>query len=136
MYYLFILIICSLLRKEYGFECDMWSLAMVLFELMESTHPFEGENDAQIAINVRGGNIKPLKSERPNELVALYNSLRNMVFVCMDKIFSFFIGRILQNALSHWIYWIFLLFTIQLFLINFLYPHAYRCFIFLVFYII
>jgi serine/threonine protein kinase len=62
---------------------DMWSLAMILFELMESTHPFEGKNDVQIAINVLGEKIKPLKSEKPKELVALYNSLRNMVFICI-----------------------------------------------------
>jgi serine/threonine protein kinase len=67
------------IRKEYGFECDMWSLAMILFELIESTHPFEGKNDAQIVVNVLGGKIKQLMFERPEELVAFYNSLRNMV---------------------------------------------------------
>jgi hypothetical protein len=46
---------------------------------MESTYPFEGKNDAQVAINVLGGKIKPLMIERPKELIALYNSLRNMV---------------------------------------------------------
>jgi serine/threonine protein kinase len=81
--------ICLSLRKEYGFKRDMWSLAMILFELMESTHPFEGENNAQVVINVHGGKIKPLKSKRPEELVALYNLLQNMVFICMHKTFSF-----------------------------------------------
>jgi serine/threonine protein kinase len=91
IYYLFLLflVIFFLFRKEYGFECDRWSLAMILFELMESTHPFEGKNDAQIAINVLGGKIKQLKSKRPKELVVLYNSLRNVVFICMHKIYFF-----------------------------------------------
>jgi hypothetical protein len=38
----------------------MWLLVMVLFELMELTHPFEGENDAQVVINVHDGKIKPI----------------------------------------------------------------------------
>jgi serine/threonine protein kinase len=127
MKYLFTLIICSFLRKEYGFECDMWSLAMILFELMESTHPFEGENDAQVVINVHGGKIKQVMSKRPKELVALYNSLRNMVFTYIHKIFVFLIGRILQTDLSHWTCWTTLLFTTQLLPISFPSLYAFRC---------
>jgi hypothetical protein len=48
---------------------------------MESTHPFEGENDAQVAINIKDEKIKSLESKRPEELVALFNSLRNMVLL-------------------------------------------------------
>jgi hypothetical protein len=56
---------------------------------MESTHPFEGENDAQVVINIYKEKIKPLKSKRPEELVALYNSLRNMVSTYIHKIIFF-----------------------------------------------
>jgi serine/threonine protein kinase len=72
-------------RKEYGFECDRWSLAMILFELMESTHPFDGRNDVQVGMKVQKGEVKPLRSKRPKELVVLYNSLRNMVCTCVNK---------------------------------------------------
>jgi serine/threonine protein kinase len=68
-------------RKEYRFECDRWSLAMILFELMESTHPFDGKNVLQLVIKLQKGEVKPLISKRPKELVELYNSLRNMVLL-------------------------------------------------------
>jgi hypothetical protein len=54
---------------------------MVLFELMESTHPFDGKNYLQVGIKVQKGEIKPLRSKRSKELVELYNSLRNMVLL-------------------------------------------------------
>jgi hypothetical protein len=63
---------------------------------MESTHPFEGKNDVQIGIKVQKGDVKPLMSKRPEELVALYNSLRNMVlltcsiYIHTKHIFSFY----------------------------------------------
>jgi hypothetical protein len=83
---LFVLIIYLLdnlfcFRKEYGFECDMYSAAMVLFEMMESTHPYDGGNQMQIFLKAKNGEVKPLKSERPEELIALYNSMRDMVFI-------------------------------------------------------
>jgi serine/threonine protein kinase len=68
------------IRKEYKFECDVYSAAMILFEMMESTHPYEG-NLAQIISKVSKGEVKPLKSKRSEELISLYNSMRDMVFV-------------------------------------------------------
>jgi hypothetical protein len=58
---------------------------MILFELMESTHPFDGRNDVQVGMKVQKGEVKPLCSKRPKELVALYNSLRNMVYTYVYK---------------------------------------------------
>jgi serine/threonine protein kinase len=67
-------------RKEYKFECDVYSAAMILFEMMESTHPYEG-NLAQIILKAKEGKVKPLKSKRSEELISLYNSMRDMVFI-------------------------------------------------------
>jgi hypothetical protein len=64
---------------------------MILFELMEPTHPFDGKNDVQVGMKVQKGEVKPLCSERPEELVALYNSLRNMVFICIHKTYISFL---------------------------------------------
>jgi serine/threonine protein kinase len=95
--YLIIIIIVIILgnfflfRKEYGFECDRWSLAMILFELMESTHPFDGKNDLQVGMKVQKGEVKSLCSKRPEQLVALYNSLQNMVFIYMHRTYIFFL---------------------------------------------
>jgi hypothetical protein len=52
---------------------------MILFELMESDHPYDGKEMVQIILNAKEGKIKPLKSKRSAELVALYNSMRDMV---------------------------------------------------------
>jgi serine/threonine protein kinase len=66
-------------RKEYKFECDVYSTEMILIEMMESTHPYDGENIIQIILKAKEGKVKPLKSKRSEELVALYNSMRDMV---------------------------------------------------------
>jgi hypothetical protein len=42
---------------------------------MEPTHPFEGKNDALVAINIHGRKIRPLRSKRSEELITLYSSL-------------------------------------------------------------
>jgi glycosyltransferase involved in cell wall biosynthesis len=115
---------------------------MVLFELMESTHPYDGENGIQVFMKVQKGEVKPLESKRPKELVDLYNSLRNMVLITHTHtyiyiyihinpfyffFFFIFIDRILQVDLNHWTCWTILLFTIQLLSISFPFPCAFRC---------
>jgi hypothetical protein len=61
---------------------------MILFELMELDHPYDGNNTALIALKAMEGKVKPLKSKRSPELVALYNSMRDMVLFIHKSVIS------------------------------------------------
>ena len=38
---------------SYGLECDMWSLGVILFVLMNGKYPFDGNNAKEVVQNIR-----------------------------------------------------------------------------------
>jgi serine/threonine protein kinase len=90
LFFLLLLLFVFIFRIEYRFEYDIWSLAMILFELMELEYPYDG-TDYQIIKRAMEGKVKPLKTERSPELVQLYNSMRNMVYVFLFIYYLLFI---------------------------------------------
>jgi hypothetical protein len=52
---------------------------MILFELMESEHPFDWKNILHLFKIVKEKKVKPLTTNRPKGLIELYNSMRNIV---------------------------------------------------------
>lgn len=45
----------EVLVGEYGKECDIWSLGVVLFLLMTGAQPFEGNNKAEVFDKIKNG---------------------------------------------------------------------------------
>jgi hypothetical protein len=58
---------------------------------MESSHPFDGKSDYLVGKKVEKGEVKPLCFKRPEELVALFHSLRNMVFSYAHGTYFFYL---------------------------------------------
>jgi serine/threonine protein kinase len=66
---------------KHKFECDIWSIAMILFEMMESDYPYiirTSKFDQQE--DVKKGEVKKLKVKRSPDLVSLYQSLKKIVY--------------------------------------------------------
>jgi hypothetical protein len=58
----------------------MWSIAMILYEMMESEHPYIHTDLIGLADDVRNGQVKELKVERSADLIFLYQSLKKIVY--------------------------------------------------------
>ena len=42
-------------NKAYGFECDIWSLGVVYFEMLVGMYPFPGINDMEVLRKIKKG---------------------------------------------------------------------------------
>ena len=40
------------LGKEYGKECDYWSIGVLTYQLLSSEHPFDGNNEEKIFMKI------------------------------------------------------------------------------------
>lgn len=61
--------------KPYSETTDMWSLGVVLYELLVLTPPFDGQNLQEVVCAVARGHYAPLPSWRPPELRALVGEI-------------------------------------------------------------
>jgi hypothetical protein len=146
IYYLYVVII--LFSMEHAFECDIWSTAMILFELMEGDYPHSLDFHEQRK-EVKEGKIKPLTRNRPLQLVTLYDSMRKIVrilyryiyivllfmhiYICIIIFCFFFVVDVFiclfRNLLldpGPWSYFLTPLFTTPLLCISFLFPNVSR----------
>jgi serine/threonine protein kinase len=64
---------------KHKFECDIWSIAMILFELMESERPYIHTDYNSLLEDVKKGQVKELKVKRSEDLISLYQSLKKIV---------------------------------------------------------
>jgi hypothetical protein len=52
---------------------------MILYELMELERPYDSSVLKKLVKKVKKGDTKPLKTKRPQPLIDLYDSMRNLV---------------------------------------------------------
>ena len=67
--------------KEVDARADVWSLGLILYELLAGVSPFEGESIPEVCLNVMGGQphaLSRFRSDVPNELQAI-------LLKCMEK---------------------------------------------------
>jgi serine/threonine protein kinase len=70
-------------RITYRFEYDIWSLAMVLFEMMELKKPYEEKKEIttfQLMKKIENGKINSVTTNRSPELIEFFNLIGNIVF--------------------------------------------------------
>ena len=47
----------EVLDGKYGFECDCWSLGVIMYVLLSGHYPFSGKKNSEIFPKIRGGPI-------------------------------------------------------------------------------
>lgn len=65
-------------RKDYDFQCDIWSFGVILFEIVERMTPFPNRTVMEIMENVVNGQLPNLKSKRDE-------CLKNLYLDCMER---------------------------------------------------
>ena len=43
----------EVLQKKYGFECDYWSLGVIMYALLSGFLPFQGKNQKEVLSKVK-----------------------------------------------------------------------------------
>jgi len=58
-------------RKEYDEKCDLWSLGVLIYVLYFKEHPFDGENEEEINVNIDNNilNLKKTGNKNLDELI-------------------------------------------------------------------
>lgn len=62
-------------KRPYDQKCDMWSLGVLLYEMMTFTHPFTGRNNADLAHRVCDGKFLLPKGKYSSDLVMIVRRL-------------------------------------------------------------
>lgn len=48
----------EVLEGKYGFECDCWSLGVIMYVLLSGHLPFPGRDNAEVFIRIKGASVK------------------------------------------------------------------------------
>ena len=62
---------CMRLFAGYDGRADIWSVGVILYELLTFTRPFQGDNIAQLAMAIARKQPKELPANTPQDLVEL-----------------------------------------------------------------
>ena len=62
-------------RKPYDAKCDMWSLGIVLYEMLNFSFPFVGNSTEDLGRRILAGRIGPIRGGYSQEIVSIVKSL-------------------------------------------------------------
>ena len=62
-------------RKPYDAKCDMWSLGIVLYEMLNFSFPFVGNSTEDLGRRILAGRIGPIRTGYSQEIVSIVKSL-------------------------------------------------------------
>ncbi|KAA6355469.1 MAG: hypothetical protein EZS28_049005 [Streblomastix strix] len=67
----------SLRQNKMTFQSDIWSLGVILVELLTGKHPYEGQSPEETIMNIRNGRMAQLPSEIQGEVREMIEAMLN-----------------------------------------------------------
>jgi serine/threonine protein kinase len=81
----------------YPFECDIWSVGIIMYMLVEQSFPYDGRTEFDFALKAQKGDVRPLKRKISVKLQKLLYSLLDKVFFLFFNDFYFFFFFLLMK---------------------------------------